>query len=309
VTSRVLRASLPFVVTLGVLYAISLRVDMAEVFAHLHADTLDLLLPALGVYAAVSLAIDAASLVQAGAGGGRRLSLGAMARVKAASYPLALLHYALGAGGLVVLLRRRCGLTLSDATGTVLLLAAFDLLALLLIAGVASAWSVTDAAALRVGLVASVLLAAPFGLWLLRSEFPLGPLEPLRRLGALRAARELPTTRLGLLLGLRALFVLTFLGLGGAAFASFGLRASAGAIVVGFAQVALVAALPIAVAGLGTSQAAFLYVFRSVAPADELLACSVAMSVGIIALRIAIALPFLAEFSRRHAADPAQGGA
>jgi hypothetical protein len=114
----------------------------------------------------------------------------------------------------------------------------------------------------------------------------------------LRAARELPTPQLVQLLLLRMLFVAVFVALGGAALASFGLRPRLDTLVVGFAQVALVAAIPIAVAGLGTSQAAFLYVFRSLAPADELLACSVALSAGMIVVRVGLGTLFVREFSR-----------
>lgn len=93
---RMLRALVPLVVTVGVLFEISRRVDVLEAFEHLHAGTLLVLLPALLLYAAFSLGVDAASLVRAGSAGGRRLSPSAMLRIKAASYPLALLHYALG---------------------------------------------------------------------------------------------------------------------------------------------------------------------------------------------------------------------
>jgi hypothetical protein len=169
----------------------------------------------------------------------------------------------------------------------------------------AGAWLATDAAGVRAGVLAAALIGAPLGLLLLRTERRLGPLEPLRSIAVLRTARELPTSRLLELLALRLSFVIVFIGLGGAALASFGLRPTPGALVVGLAQVALVAALPIAVAGLGTSQAAFLYVFRSLAPADELLACSVALSAGMIAVRVALGALCIREFSL-PAAAPAE---
>lgn len=293
---RVLRALLPFVVTAASFYAISHRVDWLDAFAHIHADALVVLLPALVGWAALSLWIDAVSLLRSGPGPARA-SFAAMARLKAATYPLGILHYALGAGALVVLLRRRAGLALADATGTVMLIAAFDLLALLLVAAGAGAWVASEGAGLRAGILLVALVGAPLGLWLLRTPARLGPLEALRGFGMLRAARDLPTPQLLQLLGLRLLFVVVFVALGGAALVSFGVRPALGTLVVGFAQVALVAALPIAVAGLGTSQAAFLYVFRSLAPADELLACSVALSAGMIAVRVGLGALFAREFS------------
>jgi hypothetical protein len=295
--ARTLRALLPLAVTVAVFYAISHRVDWLDAFAHIRADTLLVLVPALIAWAALSLCIDAVSLMRSG-GGPRLGSFTAMARLKAATYPIGMFHYALGAGALVVLLRRRAGLTLADATGAVMLIAAFDLLALLAIAAVASVWVATDATGLRVGILAVALISAPLGLWVLRTPRSLGPFEVLRRLSLLRAARELPTLQLLQLLALRVLFVVVFVALGGAALASFGLHPHFGDVVVGFAQVALVAALPIAVAGLGTSQAAFLYLFSDVAPAERLLAMSLVLSFGIISLRAAMGVCFARELTR-----------
>jgi hypothetical protein len=303
--TRVLRALLPLAVTLGVFWAISRRVDWVDAFAHISADSLRVLLPALVAWAAASLWLDAVSLVRSDAGAARA-SLLAMARLKAATYPLGILHYALGAGALVVLLRRRAGRSLSEATGVVMLISAFDLLALLLLAALAGAWLATDAAGVRAGVLAAALVGAPLGLFLLRTARRLGPLEKLRSLGVLRTARELPTGRLLELLVLRLGFVVVFVGLGGAALVSFGIYPPPGLLVVGLAQVALVAALPIAVAGLGTSQAAFLYVFRSLAPAEELLACSVALSAGMIAVRVGLGALFAREFSLPSSADAAE---
>ncbi len=299
---RLLRALLPLAVTAAILFEISRRVDVATAIERIRGDTLLVLLPALIAYGLSSLCIEAISLMRAGSETGRALPFVSMARVKAASYPLGLLHYALGAGALVVLLRRRAGLALAEATGVVVLISALDLLALLSLAVVASAWLATEEPVLRLGVVVIVLVGAPLGLLALRTETSLGPLEPLRRLRVLRAARELRLAHLAQLLALRLLFVATFVALGAAALAAFGIHPRLGALVVGFAQIALVAAIPIAVAGLGTSQAAFLFVFRSLAPAAELLACSVALSAGIIAVRIALGVACVREFSRAPAA-------
>lgn len=293
---RALGALLPFAVTAAILYAISRRVDMAGAFERIQGETLLLLIPALAIYGMASLCIDALSLVCATTGG----SYVSMARLKAASYPLGLLHYALGVGALVVLLRRRAGLSLADATGVAVLISGLDLLALLGVAALALTWAATDETRLRLGVVTGLLIAGALGLWVLRSTHWT---EAQRGLRLLRAIRELPTPRLAQLLALRVLFVVTFLALGGAALAAFGIHPPLGTLVVGFTQVALVAAIPIAVAGLGTSQAAFLFVFRAWAPAEDLLASSLALSAGIIAVRVAFGVACVGEFSRRPVAD------
>jgi hypothetical protein len=294
--SRVLRGLLPLLVTIGVFYAISRRVDWMDAFAHIHSDALVILVPALVLHVVVSLAIEALSLIRA-AGLPTRGWFATMGRLKAATYPLGLLHYALGAGALIVLLRRRAGLSLADATGCVMLIGGLDLVAIVLLAALAGAWIAGDAAGLRIGIIGAALAGAPLGLWLLRTPRDLGPLERLRSLAFLRSAREIPTARLLELVAMRLLFVAVFVALGGASLAAFGLHPPLATVVIGFTQVALVAAVPIAVAGLGTSQAAFLYVFRSVAPADELLACSVALSAGMIVVRVSLGAIFAREFA------------
>jgi hypothetical protein len=156
--------------------------------------------------------------------------------------------------------------------------------------------------------MASLLAAAPLGLVVLRSERSLGPLDRLRELRLMRSVRELPGARLAELVGLRALFVAVFIGLGGAALAAFGVRPPPAELIAGFAAIALVSALPIAVAGLGTGQLAFVYVFRSSADAETLLAASLALSAGIIAFRVALAAGFAREFAREALAAAGDAG-
>ena len=70
---------------------------------------------------------------------------------------------------------------------------------------------------------------------------------------------------------------------------------------------ALVGALPIAVAGIGPGQIAALEVFRGIAPPETLLALSLVLSVGLIALRAGMGLLFAREFTR-EALEQTRGG-
>jgi hypothetical protein len=114
----------------------------------------------------------------------------------------------------------------------------------------------------------------------------------------LRSVRAMPSARLAELLALRMLFVSVFVALGGVALAAFGIRPPLGDLIVGFSAVALVSTLPIAVAGLGTGQLAFVYLFRSSGDAETLLAASLALSAGMILVRVALAAIFAREFAR-----------
>ena len=60
----------------------------------------------------------------------------------------------------------------------------------------------------------------------------------------------------------------------------------------------LVTTIPITVAGFGTSQAAFVYLFRHWSDPETLLACSLALSVGLVLVRAGLALAYSREFAR-----------
>jgi len=147
-------------------------------------------------------------------------------------------------------------------------------------------------------MVAVVVVALLGGLVLLRMPGSLGPLERVRQLALFEGLRRTPLRRLVELLALRLFFSACFVAGCASAFAAFEVAASPALMIGGIMIVALVAALPIAVAGLGTSQAAFVYVFAGVAPPERLLAMSLVLSFGIISLRAAMGLLFARELTR-----------
>lgn len=301
---RVLRWALPFAVSGAILAFLLARLDARAVAERITADVWLVLAPALLAHAAASLALDAASLRRLAAAAGTPLPLSACARIRAASYPLALLHYGLGAATLTLLLRRRGGLPVAAAAGAVLLLALLDLGVLLVLTAAGAALLASRAPALRAGVVAGGAAVILGGLALLRAPVRMGPLERLRSLAFLAPARTAPPRLLAELAALRTLFVAAFVALVGAALLAFDVRVPLGDLIVGVAAVALVAALPIAFSGLGTGQVAFVFVFRPFADPETLLACSLALSAGILVLRAAIGLAFAGELAREalHAA-------
>lgn len=300
---RITRALLPVVVSAALLALLARQIDFGAALATITKRSLLLLTPALLAYIALSLWLEAISLVRVVPGAGGRLDTATAARIKAASYTFGLVHYALGAAALVVLLRRKGLLPMAEATGVVMLIAAFDGLALLGITAFGSAFLTSQAPALRAGLVAALLMAAPIGLLALRTERSLGPLDRLRDLRVLRTLREMSSARLVELLALRTLFVAVFIGLGAAALAAFDVRPPLGDLIVGFTLLSLISLLPIAVAGLGTGQVAFVYLFRNSADAETLLAASLALAAGTILLRVALAATFAREFTRQALAE------
>jgi hypothetical protein len=261
------------------------------------------MIPALLLFCAVTLWLEAVSIHRLVRSPPASFGLGSAARIKCASYLPGLIHYTLGLGGLAVLLRRRTGLSLGESAGLVLLISSADLIVVLTAASTSAAVLGIATRELRTGLVLLVIGGLFAGLAMLRAPAAIGPFERIRHLSIFEGLRRVPLARLAELLTLRVFFSACFVAGCASAFAAFEIPASPAQLVGGIMLVALVAALPIAVAGLGTSQAAFVYLFADVAPAERLLAMSLVLSFGMIGMRAAMGLCFARELTREALHD------
>lgn len=297
----------PLVVSAATLAWVLDRFDLAKVAAAISPRVIWVLVPALLLYGAVTLLLEAASLLRMLPV--RKPGFGAWtaARIKCASYLLMTVNYALGGAALTVLLRRRAGLGLAEAAGVVILVSATDLCVVLGLGALAAASAGGDAPVVRAGAVAAAGIGWFGGLALLRMPGHLGPLERLRSFAVFDALRQAPALRLVELLALRVTFAVCFVSVAGAAFLAFGIEIEPSRLVVGMMILAVIGALPIAVAGLGTGQVAAVYVFKGVAPPETLIALSLVLSAGLIALRVAMGLVFAREFTREALASEAPG--
>lgn len=293
-----LRSALPFIVTAAILVYLFARVDLSAAFATLTFDAARVLIPAIIVYGLVSLAIEGLSLARLSDSAGCPTDVLTCARIKAASYTLGILNYALGVATLCVLFRRRVGLSLTAAAGLVATVSFADLTMLLAITLVSLGFATGDGPALQLGTVALVGAGIALGLVLLRAPRRLGPLERVRELELFKTVRSVPLRSLLELAVLRGVFVFTFIGAGYASLLSFDVSVPPGQLIVGMATVALVGALPIAVAGLGTVQLATVQLFGAYADEATLIACSLSMQAAMVAVRMSMGLVFAREFTR-----------
>jgi hypothetical protein len=288
----------PVLVSAGAFWLLLGRLDFGEVLRHVDARVGAIMIPAVLLYGVVSLWIEAQTLNLLAAPSSASLDKWTCAKIKAASYPLGLLNYALGAGGLTYLLRRRGNLEISNAAGIVILIALFDLGFLLLLSAFGAVLLSTQTIALQASAIALAVVAILIGFALLRAKFSLGPLDRLRNLELFRAARETEISRLAILAALRLGFVISFIMLFGTALLVFDIRVPLGDLVVGVAAVSLVASVPIAVAGLGPGQIAFVFMFRHWGSPEILLASNLVLSAGLIVMRASVGLLFAREFTR-----------
>jgi len=288
---------LPVVVSLGALAFLFQSVDFSLVVAALDWRVVGILVPALIVYGVVTLVLEAAAIASLMSAKPSDFGLWTAARIKCASYLIGIVNFALGAGALTILLRRRAGLGLAESASIVLTITSVDLVILMLMA---ASGALVDASQTDVnaGLFVLLLFAFVIGMTVLRMPANLGPIERLRSLTIFEALRTTPLAQLGHLAVLRVLFTSSFIALGGAAFASFGIEVPLSDLTIGMVFVGVVSALPIAVAGLGTGQMAVVAVFGHLADRETLLALSLVLTAGMLALRAGMGLLMAREYTR-----------
>ncbi len=295
---KALQRLAPVVISALTLGWVAGHFDMRKVAEALSWEVAFVMLPALLAYGAFTLLLEALSILRAVDAPPARLGAWTAARIKCASYLLAIVHYALGGAALTVLLRRRAGIGLGEAAGVVLLISMTDLLVVLGLGAGAAATVRAGTLTVKAGVVALVGVGFFGGLVLLRVPASLGPLERIRSLSVFDALRKRPTRQLVELLAIRIVFAFCFIGIAGATFFAFDVPVPLGRLVLGMMILAIVGAIPWAVAGLGVGQLAAVIVYKGVAPDETLIALSLVLSAGMIALRAGMGLLFAREFTR-----------
>lgn len=303
---KLLQRVVPVVVSIAALTYVFADFDV-RVLSKLSWQIVLVMLPAVLGYGAVTLLIEAVSLMRLIDPPASFTSLTA-AKIKSASYLLGILNYALGGAALTILLRRRARLGLGESASVVVLISAADLVVVTAFLSVGLAFAESGDAVVRTGVVTLVGIGFFGGMLLLRTPYSLGPLERIRSLAIFDALRTTPADRLGQLLLLRAVFSVCFVAVGGASFAAFQVPVEIGRLVVGMMILAVIGALPIAVAGLGTGQIAAVYVFKDVAPPEMLITISLVLSGGLIALRAALGILFAREYTREALQETGAAG-
>ena len=290
---------LPAIVSLGALAWLLSTFDLRSLLASLDARVARVMLPALVLYGAATLVIEALSIRRQLEAPPPSFTIWMAARIKCASYLLSVINYTLGGAGLAVLLRQRTGLSLGESAGVVLLVALTDLMITLVFGTLGIVFAQAGVSVLLVGCFAVIAAGIVFGVVIVRAPGALGPIERIRSLAVFATLRHTPLARLLELVLLRCLFSACFISIAGAAFHAFGVEIGIPRLVGGMMALAIVGALPIAVSGLGTGQVAAVYLFRDLAPAETILAMSLVLSFGLISLRVLMGIVFAREFARR----------
>jgi hypothetical protein len=223
--------------------------------------------------------------------------------VRATAYILSLVNTQLGQGGIAVYLHKRYGIPFWQVTGTVVFIALIEMYQLAFYSGVGAAISGEPRAPWGVYEVMAAYLA--FHLWFF-SKPRAGKLGSLPIFEAFRRATpwQYPALLLLKTPNLLAAVVVHWLAL-----PLFGIHVPFTTLLTFLPLVFFCAALPIAAAHLGPSQAAWTFFFQDYAPGEKLLAYSLAAHLMFMLMNAALGLLFLRRVSRELATDqPAADG-
>jgi hypothetical protein len=217
--------------------------------------------------------------------------------VRAASYVVGLFNTNAGRGALALYLTRTLGTPFLQLGSTVLFLVLTEYLHLVGWASIGLLVAGPEVSGALGGLVAAV--AALWLLVLLYSRWRIGPSRLLRWLlkpqgwAIFRTFRLATIGRYGRIVALRAPMFFASLCFHYLAAPAFGLSIPFGAMMVNLPIVFMIAALPITVAHLGTTQAAWLVLFRPYGPPAQLVAFSLAAHLTFTATRALLGLVFV----------------
>ena len=220
--------------------------------------------------------------------------------VRATTYILSLVNTQLGQGGVALYLHRRYGLPFWEVTGTVIFISFVEVyqLALYSFVGAAAGGELGRVAPLPVyaGLAAYLV----FHLWYF-SRPRAGRLGEARLLTAFQRARPGHYLRL---LAYKTPNLLAAVTVHWLALPLFGMHVPFLTLLTYLPLVFFFAALPIAAAHLGPSQAAWVYFFRGYAPEAGLVAYSLAAHLTFMLMNALIGLLFLRRAARELAEQP-----
>jgi uncharacterized membrane protein YbhN (UPF0104 family) len=231
-----------------------------------------------------------------------------MAPVKAAVYLINIVNYNAGSGAVALWLRRRKGIPFLEAAASVLFINLVDaaVLVALMAAGLpALAPPVNRAVAILVAGAAAVM-AGHFLYW--RGGFDFLVLGKLRDWPIFHSFRLAPFRRYAGLASLRLPFDLLFILNFWLAMRAFGIEVPFLKALVYVPVILFISVVPITVSGLGTVQAATVYLFSNYAPEATLLAFSLVFTVAVNGVRAILGLPVFHRVSQEVFSGAEGGG-
>ena len=291
------RRAMPWVVAVALVTLLVRRTGgqaIADAFAQ--ANVIYLLVTTF-LCTLINFTIDAFSLSRCVSWFNAPLSFRRLAPVKAAAYLVGILNYNVASGGIAFWVARRCRVPFLEAASTMLFVNVVDALLLvgLMAAGIPVLRGEVADAVKVIAAVAVLGFFAQLVFWRFGRHWPL--LGRLWGWPLFASFRKADLTHYGKLAAMRLVFLLVFIGNYWFAVKAFHLEIPPLHVIAAVPVISFVGIVPVTVAGLGTVQAATIYLFRDFAPEASLFALSLAVTAVMTALRALLGLLFFASVS------------
>jgi len=302
--TRLARRVVPWMVAGGLMTLLVERIGVDAILNAFAGANVALLLFGTLVCTAANFSLDAFSLSCGLSWFNVPVSFSQLAPVKASAYLVGIVNYNVASGGIALWVARRFRVPFLETASTLLFVNVVDALLLigLMVAGLPVLREPLSTAVRTLGAVAVVGFAVQYAFWRYGADLPvLGRLWAWPIVSSFRQARLRHYATLG---AMRLTFLLVFIGNYWLAVRAFHLDIPWLHIVAAVPVISFVGVVPITVAGLGTVQAATIYLFRDYAPEASLLALSLAVTAVMTAMRALLGLPFFATVSAELLAPP-----
>lgn len=291
------RRILPWLIAFGILALLVRHAGVASLRTALAEADLRLLLVSTLLCTLPMYLLDVLSLSRVITWFNRSVTFREIAPVKAAIYLINIVNYNAGSGAVALWLRRRKGVPFLEGAASVLFINVVD--AAVLVAFMAAGLPVLSppidrgVAVLVAG--AGVALAGHFLYW--RGGIDFLVLGRLRGWPIFRSFRLAPFGRYLALAALRVPFDLLFILNFWLALRAFGIDVPFLKTLAFVPVILFIAVLPITVSGLGTVQAATVYLFAPYAPEAKILTFSLAFTVALSGVRALLGVPVFRRVS------------
>lgn len=309
---RIIRRLLPWLVAAGILSILIRRAGGAPLREAVRDADLVWLLGATVVCTLGMFALDAVALARAISWFNCPISARDIAPVKAAAYLLNIINYNAGSGAIAVWLARHRQVPFLEAASAVLFVNIVD--ALVLVAFMAIGLP-AFAPPLRAGVVTivgvtAVLFVGNLLYW--RAGFDFLILGRLRHWPIFKSFRAASFAHYLRLAAIRVPFDLLFIANHWAGLRAFGIDVPAIKILAYVPVISFIGVVPITVSGLGTVQAAVVFLFSPYGTEARLLAFSLVLTLALSGVRALLGVPVFRRVSEdifrgRRALEPDRG--
>lgn len=299
------RRVLPWIVALGILGFLVHRAGGSALRDAVREANLTVLIGATIVCTLGMFLLDALALSRVVSWFNCPTSAREIAPVKAAAYLINVVNYNAGSGAIALWLARHKGIPFLESAASVLFINVVDALVLVALMAVAWPWLEPPIAPAVAAIIGVAVLAFAGNLLYWRRGMNFFFLGRMRGWPIFKSFREARVSHYARLAAIRVPFDLFFILNHWFGLVAFGIQVPVIKVLAFIPVISFIGIVPVTVAGLGTVQAATVFLFRPYAPEARILAFSLVLTVALNGIRA-----LLGVFTfQRVSEDVMRGGA